>query len=54
MMNTKKSEHHSNRLTILKPDEIKLIYERPAFSDEEREIYFDLSHKEITLNKLKF
>nr|BFD33545.1 Tn3 family transposase [Pigmentibacter ruber] len=48
------SEHHSNRLTILKPDEIKLIYERPLFSDEEREIYFDLSHKEnIALNKLR-
>ena len=37
------NESYSTRLTILKPDEIKLIYDIPMFSNEERETYFDLS-----------
>ena len=48
------NESYSTRLTILKPDEIKLIYDIPMFSNEERETYFDLSHEEKNaLNKLR-
>lgn len=54
LKNEDENESYSTRLTILKPDEIKLIYDRPIFTNEDREIYFDLSHEEKNaLNKLR-
>ena len=43
------NEDLSKRLQILREDEIKLIYDRPSFSNEEREIYFYLENSEVKI-----
>ena len=39
----------SKRLKILDEDEVKLMYDRPIFSEDERDIFFDFSKSEIKL-----
>ena len=43
------NEDLSKRLQILKEDELKLLYDRPSFSNEEREIYFYLEKSELKI-----
>ena len=43
---TEEQEAQNKRLKILKPDQIKLMYDKPSFSNEERGYYFNLSSKE--------
>jgi hypothetical protein len=46
------NNENSKRFRILQEDEIRLIYDRPKFSLEERDIYFDLSKKELSVISL--
>ena len=46
------NNENSKRFRILQEDEIRLIYDKPKFSLEERDIYFDLSKKELSVISL--
>lgn len=45
-------EESTKRLKILQENEIKLIYDLPKFSDEEKEHYFELTEKELNILSL--